>query len=180
MIKYDVRDKVDDLMPVGKQRPSLRRILLRSGVIGIVVIIIFWIIIPDFGSHRQAYRAQCASNLRAIVIACMCYASADGVGPPTLDILLEGGERAYLLPKQLICPVSKKRYIYISNQSIKPDYRTVVVYEPLSNHANEGANMAFVDSHVCWHTPQQYWTVLNETKSRLQEDNSLINSNNYP
>ena len=55
-----------------------------------------------------------------------------GQFPPSLDVLLEGGEKAYIQQERiLICPKSgEKSYVYIPSQTTIRDPRNVLLYEP--------------------------------------------------
>src|SRR5687767_2530770 len=79
-----------------------------------VAFLLFRITIPTSSRCGPvSVRTLCGTNLNAIARSCLLYAEANrGVLPPNLDVLLLGGERAYLSPKQIVCPMSKLPYSY--------------------------------------------------------------------
>lgn len=138
-------------------------------LVGCIFALFGWNMI-DCSAHSRpmARRAACAANLKAIATSCLVYAEAhQGQFPPSLDLLLEGGSRAYLQPKQLICPESKRLYIYIPSQTNTMDPRNIVVYETAGDHQREGRNVAYADGHAQWTSNDDFAVRLRETRERL-------------
>ena len=112
---------------------------------------------------------MCASNLRQIGQAILLYSNDNnGQYPPDFQTLLLTED----IPSEcFVCPSTNDTratgpttqavannltagghlsYIYLGKgmnaKTISPD--TVVAYEPLNNHANQGSNVLFGDGHV--------------------------------
>jgi len=108
-------------------------------------------------------RVVCAANLGHIGRSCWTYAeSSNGMMPSSLDLLTQGGRRALCLPKQLVCLTCGRKYDYIPGRTIHDDPRTVLAYEPLSNHGGTGANVLRVDGSVKWMGKNEYDKVMAE------------------
>jgi len=84
-----------------------------------------------------------------------------------MQMLCIGGERAYLYPKQLVCPVSQLSYIYISGQKNNADPRNVIAYEPSSYHKGAGGHVALLDGSVRWCPNPE--VVVAQTRARLRD-----------
>jgi hypothetical protein len=100
-------------------------------MIVIVVLGFFWLMCPvscRTGPRELVHRRSCASNLKGIAMSCLTYAEANqGLLPPSLEVLLAGGERAYIgNPEVLICPESGHRYVYVPGQANTDDPRNVL------------------------------------------------------
>lgn len=112
-------------------------------------------------SREISKATACSANLKAIATSCLIYSEAHkGELPASLDILLEGGERAYLQPKQLVCPTTGQRYIYVPGLKNTDDPRFPVVFESVGNHG-DGANVAFLDGHAQWQKRDDYVRLMN-------------------
>jgi prepilin-type processing-associated H-X9-DG protein len=84
-------------------------------------------------------------------------------------MLTQGGPRAYLQPKQLVCPSGGGGYVYIPGQRNVLDPRNVVVFELPSNHKGEGGNVGWLDGHTSWRSGG---TVAGEVQATL--DNVIL------
>lgn len=144
----------------------LQKSLLLAGGIFITLVIVS-MLLPSLAQSGLSPRTSCGTNLSAIAKSCLTYSEGNrGALPPNLEILLIGGERAYMVAKQLVCPVSKLPYIYISSQRNNADPRNVVAYEPPSYHEGAGGNVAFLDGSVKWCRDPQ--AVVAETEGRIR------------
>lgn len=153
-------------------RFDTRRVLMRLLVVGIVSVAVVLggsFLLPSLHRPRDPnYRAMCASNMKQIGLGAIMYANIkDGRFPDDLETLLETEE---LSPNVLMCPldahdvpsgpttraiVSKMRTkkliscIYVGKGlSASASADTVVLYEPLADHLNDGMNVLFADGHV--------------------------------
>lgn len=153
-----------------KWAPIAHFTLLELVVVVAIVSLLIAIFLPSIGSHPQSLCTACTANLGSIGRACLTYAEDnDLVLPSSLDVLLEGGSQAYLVPQQVVCPKTKVAYIYIPGQCLTDDPRNVLAYEPLGQHKSEGANVAFLDGHAEWCTPDRLQEVLANTKAKLAQ-----------
>src|SRR3954470_15477797 len=118
-------------------------------------------------ARRAAQRVQCMSQLRQISVATMMYATANrGFAPTTLDDLVAG---KFLPASMLNCPATvgdptkppaatgaygKYGYVYLGGGRSIIGMRNAsglaLAYEPPTNHAEGGVNVAFFDGHVEW------------------------------
>jgi prepilin-type processing-associated H-X9-DG protein len=120
------------------------------------------ILLPSLNRAReQANRIKCASNMRQIGQAIQIYANENkGQFPPDLDTLLKQGD---LTSEVFICPSSSDErapdgtsltvaghlsFVYVPGQNYKAGAYSVLLYEPLTNHNNDGINVLFGDGHV--------------------------------
>ena len=144
--------------PVGNGRPDkastrgLRHTLLRIWLPLLVLAgLVYFLVLPMLSSARELSRRKvCASNIKGIGTTWMIYAKDcpdEGVTP--LEWLITTGR---ITPEQTICPSSG---LTESNYIILPfeprdftDNRTVIAYEPKSNHGGEGGNVLFADGHA--------------------------------
>ena len=143
-----------------------QRLILLLGLVGGGCLLIMILPQLSMGPYHpsSARRVVCGANLRAIGQSCLMYAEGhDGRLPSSLDVLLTGGRKAYLQPRDVICPESKMRYVYIPRRSSRGDPRHVLAYEPLSNHESEGGNVLYLDGHAKWSDPREHETLLART-----------------
>jgi prepilin-type processing-associated H-X9-DG protein len=146
-------------------------------VIGAVSICV-WLVIAvaavpvTMKARRQAQRVQCASQLRQIAIATMMYATANrGFVPPSLDELVAG---KFLPASVLVCPATigdatkppassgaygNYGYVYLGGGQLISKVRNPssqpLAYEPATNHADGGVNVAYFDGHVDFRSAAQ-------------------------
>lgn len=131
------------------------------------------LLLPSLGRQREpSNRVKCASNVRQIGQAIAIYANDHGGQfPPDLQTVLENED---VTASVFTCPSSNDTpaptaattqataagllqpghlsYLYLgkglTDQSAGVD--TVILYEPLANHASAGMNVLFGDFHVEW------------------------------
>lgn len=142
------------------------RTAIALGVGSVVVWTILSILaIPAYTrARRQAIRVQCASQMRQMGMAAMMYANANrNLLPPNMDALTTSGIPAALFTCPACAgdptkPVSSTgafggyHYVYLGNarplNAIRSPATIPLIYEPLSNHADGGVNVLFMDGHV--------------------------------
>ena len=161
---------MSDQEPIILGYASTSRRILRVAMkclVGILVLLILvYMLLPSHGSRPLALRTVCSTNLSSIAKSCLTYSEGNrGALPLNLEMLCMGGERAYMSPKQLVCPVSKLPYIYISSQTNTADPRNIMAYEPISYHKGQGGNIAFLDGSVRWFNHPE--TIVAETNARI-------------
>lgn len=143
-----------------------------SMVVAPVLLLMISIMLPALNRAReQANRVKCASNMRQLGNVMMLYANANrGHFPEKLEDVLQVDPT--LSPTAFVCPSDDKAppsatsiqteaheiaagqhcsYIYVGNEltvNASPD--TVLLYEPLADHHQEGATVLFVDGRVQW------------------------------
>jgi prepilin-type processing-associated H-X9-DG protein len=134
------------------------------------------ILLPSLNRAREtANRVKCASNMRQIGQALLLYGNENrGQYPPTLDLLLKTQD---IDSTVFVCPSSNDTaapgataaqqagslnsgghlsYIYLGRgMTYNSPADAPVLYEPLTNHSNDGTNVLFGDGHVSWLTRQQ-------------------------
>jgi len=149
------------------------------------------ILIPSLNRAReQANRVKCSYNLRVIGQAVIMYANDNHGGlPDLLDRVLT----YQVTPEEFVCPSSQDTpapgttpqalaanlskgghlsYVYVgkgmtSRILTSPNAgRTVVAYEPMTNHRNDGTNVLFADGHVEWVAPEVFKHGLDESKKK--------------
>jgi predicted Zn finger-like uncharacterized protein/prepilin-type processing-associated H-X9-DG protein len=131
------------------------------------------ILLPSLNRAREtANRVKCASNLRQIAQAMLLYANDNrGAYPPTPDLLLLTQD---ITPREFVCPSSDETpasqadvdaakansgktiltqghdsYVYLGNGfNTNCAVEVILLYEPLSNHNNDGGNFMYGDGHV--------------------------------
>lgn len=119
-------------------------------------------------------RVACASNMRQILLAILMYANEqpDGHFPPSLDVLLtteDIDERVFVCPGSNLAPApgataadqaasmraDPARYLSYSylgrgltnDPNVPPQ---AILFEPLSDHGGDGANVGYSDGRVTW------------------------------
>ena len=120
--------------------------------------------LPAYSRARElSNRLVCASNMKAVGTAMNVYlTSYEGDRGAMLDWLVEKG---HLTRDQIVCPSSGlaiSNYVFVPPSPDRPvANRTVVMYEPLSNHNGEGGNMLFADGHAEFVRAVRYDEMLN-------------------
>jgi prepilin-type processing-associated H-X9-DG protein len=121
------------------------------------------ILLPSLNRAREtANRVKCASNMKQIGNALLVYANANrGQYPPDLVTLLNNSPA--LGVDTMTCPSSSDTpatsaatlnagghlsYIYVPGMTTRASSNAVLLYEPLTNHTNDGINILFGDGHV--------------------------------
>jgi prepilin-type processing-associated H-X9-DG protein len=122
------------------------------------------ILLPSLNRAREtANRVKCASNMKQIGNALLVYSNANrGVFPPNLQTLSNALPGA-LDATVFVCPSSDDTatagapvtlgqgtlsYVYVPGLNIAAPSNAVLLYEPLTNHTNDGVNILFGDGHV--------------------------------
>jgi prepilin-type processing-associated H-X9-DG protein len=124
---------------------------------------------PVFGhSRRGDNRIKCASNMRQLGLAMVMYAKGNGGRFP--DDLGQFIAEADVTPYVATCPSVKRGnagyeglagdalaawvnqntvYIFVGQGlDVSGSAETVVLYEPVKDHAGDGANVLFLDAHT--------------------------------
>jgi prepilin-type processing-associated H-X9-DG protein len=152
-------------------------LIVLACVIGVGVVVcgcMASILLPSLNRAREAaQRVKCASNLRQVGQAIHMYANENGgTFPDTLDRVLATQD---LTADVYVCPSSSDTpapganaqaqaaalskgghlsYVYVgkgmtSQILTSPNAgRTVLAYEPMTNHRNDGCNILFADGRV--------------------------------
>jgi hypothetical protein len=112
--------------------------------------------------RETASRVKCASHMRQIGQALMLYADGHGGSlPPTLEVLRKSVPE--LSDEIFACPDARTgNYVYLPSASTSSD--SIVLYEPLGNHGDEGANFLFRSGTVSWEPRSQ---VMRAERARL-------------
>lgn len=142
------------------------RTAIALGIASIVVWTIIAILAVPVALHarRQSQVVHCMSNLRQMGMAAQIYAVQNsGLLPPHIDVLTTVGIPATLFqcpacagdPTKPIASTGvfgSYHYVYLGNGRSMNKIRNVsaepLVYEPLTNHADPGINVLYVDGHV--------------------------------
>lgn len=111
------------------------------------------ILLPALSQVRElSKRLVCAANLKGIGTSMKIYEFDNpSAGRLTLQDLVDRGD---IMSEQLIClsnEFGNANYVLVSPVKDVPDAlppRTVMLYEPKSNHGDEGGNILFADGHV--------------------------------
>ena len=108
------------------------------------------ILLPSLSRARElSKRLVCASNLKGITTATDLYLSDTDMTSIPLQVLIDEG---YLEPRATACPavqdIGSNYVILEALADPDADPRTVIAYEPKSNHGEEGGNIVFADGHV--------------------------------
>ena len=164
----------------------------RAGKIWIVVVLaligglglVGFILATSCGSRETANRVNCASNLRQIGQAILLYANGNhGAYPDHLEKLLLTQD---ITSEVFTCPSSNDEkalgattqevaanlstkghlsYIYVGAGLTKDSpAQSVVLYEPLLNHDEDGSNVLFADGHVEWASRKELATLIATTR----------------
>ena len=146
------------------------------------------VLLPSLNRAReQANRIKCASNMRQIGQALNMYAAANGGQfPPDLPTLLATSPGMGLGPAEFVCPSSQDSsapgatpavqaanltkgghlsYVYVPGLTTRSPAGTVILYEPLTNHNNDGMNVLHVDGSVNWVSRGQAQTIIQQAQT---------------
>jgi prepilin-type processing-associated H-X9-DG protein len=188
-------------LPSDAQRKSKRRrrIFLILAILIVGGLTLTSILAETCERILPVYRMNCANNMRQIGLAAIMYASAHGNEfPDSLKTLVETEDLGNVV---CICPADPTQgqahpiatsqpalgamgnsYIYVGDglRSDVPNSEDwVILYEPLSNHQNDkadmfaifsrhmndGMNVLFADGHVEALTPAQAETILKQASA---------------
>ena len=171
-----------------ENRAGGRGMAVAGLVLGIVTLLAapIWIaiLLPAVSRVReQNNRVKCAADMRMLAQAMLAYANANGDQyPDGLEGLLKTDPS--LSPSVFVCPSSDKTppdnsspqkfaseiasgqhtsYVYLGKGlNVHAPADTVLIYEPLEDHAREGMNVVFGDGHVQFLDRHQSQTILDE------------------
>ncbi len=124
-----------------------------------IIVVIVALVVPIIGwsisrSRELSKRLVCSSNMKHIGTSARIYA-ADTTGGNVVEQLIHSG---VISKDALTCPSSGLRqgnYVIVARPTPLIDNRTVVVYEPKSNHG-DGGNFLFADGHASFISSEQY------------------------
>ena len=128
--------------------------------------------IPTVRRNRKLRnRLICSSNMKAIGTQFEVYVWNNLAFPrDPIQALVEMG---YITPAQARCPVGGGRYTFVDRgvssaaaEDVDFHARDVIVYEPLSNHNGEGANVLFGDGHSEFVTPDEFRRLIRDANDR--------------
>ncbi len=127
----------------------------------IVPVMAISILLPSLNRAREtANRVKCASNMRQIGLATILYADSEpgGAFPPSFDELLLTQD---ITADVFVCPSTNDAagtvplgpgtlsYVWAgAGLTSRASAETPLIFEPLSNHTNDGSNVLFADAHV--------------------------------
>jgi prepilin-type processing-associated H-X9-DG protein len=165
---------------VGGKGMAISGIVL--GGLGILILpLMIAILLPSLNRAREtANRVKCGNNMRQIGLALKLYANENrGQFPPNLELLLKTQD---ITADVFVCPscndttapgadvqtqaanLSKGghlSYVYISGFTDIAGAETILLYEPITNHAGDGGNFLFGDAHVEFHARQSHAQIVN-------------------
>ena len=168
-----------------KQSRSWRRAIQITIAVGSTLFLISMLLPALCRSGEGANRVKCASNMKQIGLAAIMYANDHGgLFPDDVETLLTTED---IVPATMTCPTTADTpadgpttqavledfrkpghvsYVYVGKGlTLKSPADAVVLYEPLSNHTNngmtvwserladrtgDGMNVLFADGHVEW------------------------------
>lgn len=151
--------------------PSILRLVIITAVVAIgITWSVLGLLLP---ARRRAIeldrRLVCGSNLKHIATSWSIYGESypDGA-PPILDWLVAEG---HISRDATICAVARppeSNYVFVPLEGGAMDNRTVVAYEPKSNHLGIGGTVVFADGHAKLVTGEEYDRLVAEASARIQ------------
>lgn len=130
------------------------------------------VLIPSLSRARTiAKRTVSMSNARQIVGACILYAFENNDQfPPSLQTLVDKGliEKGTL--RSPLGAADDDAYVYLpgGHSNLPNPAETVIVYEHLNHHDNEGTVIGFADGHVEWVNAERFTKLLKQSKATLE------------
>jgi hypothetical protein len=125
---------------------------LVCGAVGLFCVgpLLMSILLPSLSRARElSKRLVCGANLKSIGTAMLIYANDyPGQGTPSIQTLID---MDLVEPKQAICPSSslnQANYVVVQGARPSPSGNRPLVFEPISNHGDEGGNVVFEDGSV--------------------------------
>lgn len=121
-----------------------------------IACIVFLVVCPATALYvtvleRQRQLSVCGNHLKAI--ATSSKTSGAGVWPDPIARIASLVEQGQLPHEVMNCPSSgssTSNYVFIPRSDMTTrDYRTVIAYEPKSNHG-DGGNFLYADGHVAF------------------------------
>lgn len=123
------------------QTPTAARSPLKAILISTVALVaVGFGLLAAWNTRQVQHRMQCAANFERIAASHRQYREQHGAFPPELKDL----ERVGLRAVELICPATRKPYLYHCSESANTRPDTVLVSEPVTNHG-KGAHLLFGD-----------------------------------
>ena len=126
-----------------------RRPRVKLAIIVLLVAYVLWIGLNAALNARELQRRMvCAANLKGIGVAFKVYSGEgwDGKAPAVEWLIARG----CIEQRQAICPssnLSQSNYVLVPLPDRPVSDRTVIAYEPRSNHG-VGGNAVFADGHA--------------------------------
>jgi prepilin-type processing-associated H-X9-DG protein len=193
-----------EYQPARKSQKPIWPLLVRLGAaVGGVALAIFLVLPTMCGAREPANRVKCASNMKQIGLAAIMYANDHGGRfPDDLDAILTSED---LAPVVMTCPTTADTpatgdtpramledfhkpghvsYVYVGKGlTVKSPSDAVVLYEPLSNHTNDGMkvwserladrsgdgmNVLFADGHVEWLGNEEGRSILSQAEAGVR------------
>jgi prepilin-type processing-associated H-X9-DG protein len=153
-----------------KRKGSGRKVFVIVAI-ALTVLLLIAILLPSLNErHGTSNLEECASNMHQIGLAIILYQNDHNQNYPNslAELLME----EQIAPAVFVCPSSNDTASTCPTQAIAADWAkpghlsyiylgkglndktatadTVVLYEPMSNHAGEGMNVLFGDGHTDW------------------------------
>lgn len=131
------------------------------------------ILLPSLNRAREtANRVKCAANMKSLGMAMLLYSSGNqGKLPPGLPELILDQQLSgdlFVCPSSSLSPATNatpmqlaqmiqsgtvNSYVYAGSGSLNNlPANAILLYEPISDHGNDGANFLFADGHVEFYT----------------------------
>lgn len=119
-------------------------------------------------NRQHSMRLVCGSNLKGIATSWKIYGGAHPESKrPALAWMVAKG---HVQLDATICPTGrppKSNYVFLFPKLTKPlDNRSVVAYEPKSNHDGVGGNVVFADGHGKFVTGNEYDHLIAAVKAK--------------
>ena len=156
--------------------PNMRRLIV---IVILFVTPVTAVLVAVRERNRQlSVELVCGSYLKGIGTSLKIYANDfPNEASPTIEDLIDEGQ---LSRKQTICPatdLSVSNYVVVLPlTSIGLDNRSVVLYEPKSNHG-VGGNVVFADGHAKFVKGDEYDRLTAEASTRIQQPSSSAPKN---
>ena len=174
-------------------KPDRKR-LHRLLIFGACLVTTFALLVPILSpvlirrNREPSLRVLCASNMRQISLGAIMYANEHGGRfPDDLDTIFQEED---VLPRVFVCPATDAdlpsapttqavystlkqagalSYIYVGKGlTTKAADDVVLLYEPLSDHENDGMNVCFADGHVEWLTASEAQSILQQAAAGVR------------
>lgn len=150
---------------------------LRLGLITAIVAVglgtlVIVLLVPTLRRTRELNRRLiCGSQLKGIVTAFKIYANdndSEFASTGAIESLIGRGD---LSREQTVCPgsgLSTSNYLIVPLSWAEPaDNRTVVAYEPKSNHG-DGGNFLYADGHAAFAKGDEYDRLVAEARVQMR------------
>ena len=159
---------------------QLRRLFITFvGAIGLTCVVVGLLLVVRLRLLDLDRRPNCWLNLKHIATSWKIYGDAYPESePPILSWLVEEG---YVTRDATICPVgrpSESNYVLVLPELAAPlDNRTVVAYEPKSNHRGKGGHVVFADGHAKFAKGDEYDRLVPEASARSSQPAAAVQEN---